>query len=155
MLNVHAYLLRKDEKMAATIGFERSLAPPASDAAASSIAQLQRRFLGLAPESAPPWTLRFSVSQEAQLDEELLASAGRSGFCVEICASGVGKARAREVIAQLGAVPNLTTLILRGMQRLMDLWARREGGQRDLVSRAHRPWLCGLQGMSSDPTVVC
>ena len=135
MLNVHAYLLRKDEKMAAMIGFERSLALPASDAAASSIVQLQRRFLGLAPEH-PPWSLRLQVSTNAQLDEEMLASAGRSAFRVEICAS---QSRvAKDVIAKLDAVPNLTSLDLSGMRRLLDLWIRAEGGRRGSVGGAQR-----------------
>ena len=77
MLNVHAYLLRTDEKMAATIGFERSLAPPASDAAEASMVQLQRRFLGLVPESAPPWTLK--LSNNAQLDTAATVTVAKIG----------------------------------------------------------------------------
>ena len=119
MLNVHAYLLRTDEKMAATIGFERSLAPPASDAAEASMVQLQRRFLGLVPESAPPWTLK--LSNNAQLDEQLLASAGRSSFRVEICASRIGADGARNVVTKLDAVPNLTSLDLGSTPSLFDL----------------------------------
>ena len=72
MLNVHAYLLRTDEKMAATMGFERLLAPPASDTAPACIAQLQSRFLGLAHQNTPPWIGRVS----SRVDDELLVCIG-------------------------------------------------------------------------------
>ena len=127
MLNVHAYLLRTDEKMAATMGFERLLAPPASDAAPACIAQLQSRFLGLAHQNTPPWIVRVS----SKVEDELMVCIGRSSFRVEICARGIGAASTHAILAKLNAVPHLTHLALRCMRSLLDFGRQRgEGGRR-------------------------
>ena len=117
MLNVHAYLLRTDEKMAATMGFERLLAPPAPDAApAYIIAQLQSRFLGLAHRNTPQWIVRVS----SKVDDELLVCIGRSSFRVEICAQSIGRTSAHAILANLDAVPHLTHLDLGRTRSLLD-----------------------------------
>ena len=120
MLNVHAYLLRTDEKMAATMGFERLLAPPAPDAApAYIIAQLQSRFLGLAHRNTPQWIVRVS----SKVDDELLVCIGKSSFRVEICAQR-RPASAHAILANLDAVldavPHLAHLDLSCTRGLLD-----------------------------------